>query len=171
MRGGGESRLDIAVTDFVFGEEIVLEMKVRGRGVRRQRVTAIGNCRKAAVIHFDQSGGILGRVAVLGDNDGDRFADMAHLVLGQDLPVEDMAVGVARQRGDQPGGGEMRGEVGMGQYRRHARRRLCRRRVDSVDPGMGERAPDEAGVAASRADGCRRRTVRRRVAAPGLRAA
>ena len=146
VRGGGERRLDIAIADLVFGEQIVVEMAMRDRRARGQRVAAIGDRGERAVVDFDQPGRVLGGVAAPGDHHGDRLPDMADLVLREDLPIQDMAVGRARQRGDQPAGGEMRGELGMAQHRLHPRHRRRRRGVDACDFGMGEGAADEARV-------------------------
>ena len=146
VRGGGKSGVDVAVADLVLRQQIVVEMAVRGRGPGRQRIAAVRHGGKGAVVDIDQRGGVLGCVSGLGDDRGHRFADMAHLFLRQNLAVENVTIGIARQRGDQTPGGEMRGEVGMGQHRRHARHGLCRLRVDAGDFGMRERAPDEAGV-------------------------
>ena len=146
MRGGGERRLDVAIADVVFGEQIVVEMAMRDRRARRDRIAAVGNRGERAVVDFDQLRRVLGGVAALGDHHGDRLPDMANLVLRQDLPIQDMAVRGARQRGDQPPGGEMRRDLGMAQHRFHPRHRRRRRHVDACDFGMGEGAADEARV-------------------------
>ena len=50
VRGGGESGLHVAVADVVLRKQVVLEAAVRGRGVGRERVAAIRDRRKPAVV-------------------------------------------------------------------------------------------------------------------------
>ena len=82
-------------------------------------------------VDLDQAGGVLGDVAVVGHDHGDRLADVAHLVHAP--AAAGCAVGQARMRDDQRRGLVELAQVGGGQDQVHAGQRA---RAGDVDRPM-----------------------------------
>ena len=75
--GGG-----IAEVHFELGGEIALGLGViDGRSGVERGVTVAGGGQHV-VVYQDEGGGILGNIAIIGDHDGDRFADVERLAVG-----------------------------------------------------------------------------------------
>ena len=108
---------------------------MHGVGRRRDRVE---HGVERVVVDLDELGRVLGEVAVAGDDDGDRLADVAH---GVDRG------GVLRHAGLDPGreGPRERGDVRPGEHADDAGRRERRRGVD-LDPRVGELRAHDRGV-------------------------
>ncbi len=111
--------------------------------------------RQRLVVDEDQLGRVLGDVAALGDDDGDRLADVAHLVLGQRhlrARVEDQVLD-GRRRDQQRAGLPVVAQVGGSVDGHHAGhvRAPCDVSMPR-DAGVGVVAAHEGGVQHARAD-------------------
>ena len=109
------------------------------------------------VVDLDRLGGILGLVAGLGDDGGDRFTDPAHRVardrpdrrrfLGLLFPLLVVrffaAAALARGAGERTA---VLSQLLAGDHRDDARHRLRRGRVNRPDPGVGVRAAHDRHV-------------------------
>jgi hypothetical protein len=126
MGGLGERRVAVAISDPV-GDDPVRRQFAAHRW--RALDPAIDRGRQHVVIDRDKSCGILGDIAVAGDDDGDRLADERHLTVGErerpalvefcagirnthhaPLPQHRGKI-VERQHGDDPGHGAGRAGV------------------------------------------------------------
>ena len=114
-----------------------------------ERALRVDDDRQRLVLDVDQLERVPGRVAVVGDHERHLLALEADLVGGQHR------LGVRRQR-RHPGAAAGL-QIGAGEHGVDARVRQRRRGVDRDDPGVGERAAQDARRAASRAAGRRRR--------------
>jgi hypothetical protein len=90
-------------------------------------------------VDLDEVEGILGAVAVGGDDDGDRLADIAHAIRG-DGPAVDR-----RLDPDHEARGE-RHDVGPGEHRENAVRRPRRLAIDGFDLGVRMRRAQDRGL-------------------------
>ena len=81
---------------------------------------------RLVVVDLDQVGGVLRQRAGVGDDEGDRVADIMHLVAAQDRDVAGRRPGAVRLalHGCRSQVAEMR-KVGAGQHQMHARRGLA----------------------------------------------
>ena len=110
------------------------------RRALRLRLGGIGHRGQHLVVDADLLGGVLGLRQRLGDDDGDRIADMVGLavrerrvrrhlhlraVLGRDHPAADEIADLVA------------GKLGAGEHREHARHCRRGRAVDRLDPGVG----------------------------------
>ena len=107
------------------------------------RLSEVGDGGQRLVVDVDQLDGILGEVAALGDDEGNRVADELHLALGQRRArgVRDVLTrdGVPRLL-------DVRIEVAGGEHGVHTGQGEGRGGVDAVDLRPGKRAAHEAGV-------------------------
>ena len=121
-----------------FEEDIVAPMVVQQRRARRAPGQHVADGREFLVTDFDQLRQILRRRAGGGDADGDRLADMAHAVGGEDGLGGGFEAGQGGDGGDRLHDGQIgRGEHGVLEPGGFA---------DGVDAGMAERAADEGEV-------------------------
>ena len=88
VRGGGEGGVDRAVFHGHLGDEVGGRVAVGARGAGLQGVAAVGGGGQRVVFHLDQARGVLGDVAVVGQHDGDGFADEDDLMFGEHGPVQ-----------------------------------------------------------------------------------
>ena len=138
------------------GRSLVAERPIAAQIVRhvveqKRRVALDGiehadHRRQDVVVDDHRFGGVLRLLARLGDDEGDRIADMAHLALRQ----RRMRRLFHRQpvlAGDAPAAGEAadagRFEVFAGEHREHARHRQRRRRIDRFDRRVRMRRAQE----------------------------
>ena len=108
VRGGGEAGVDVAVLLGDLRDDVVGAVAVDERGVRRVGGLDVGDHRQRVVRDDDRSRGVLGDVAITGDDHRDRLADVAHLVARQ--RVLRAAVGDRLVRDDQR---QRRGELAV----------------------------------------------------------
>ncbi len=155
--------VDVLAHNVRSGGEHLLE---RGRRSARNRTDDIGRVlrmheltralgsevvdhrRERLVVDVYQVGGILGDVAVSGDDESDRVADEAH------LPIGERGQGCRRRPAPHhrvPLLAHAAVEVGGREYGVHAGERERRRGVDPNDASAGEGAAYEAGVQHARA--------------------
>ena len=146
MRGAGECGIDIAVIQVEFGDEIVRRIPVRRGNTRLKRGPAIGNGRQRLVIDVDQGGRVFGDIAIVGNDYGNRLADMHHLVDRKNRTIDLLAEGRRWQRDNKPIGYEMRLEVTMRKHGVHAGPRQGGGLVDAADGGVWVRAAHKRGV-------------------------
>ena len=158
--------------------EVLLQGEVVVAGVQRRVAPVPGVARglrggpagAAVEVEDDGRGGVLGAVAVVGDDEGDRLPLVAHPIGGERAP-ERGVLGAEHRRGladvGEVGGGEDRLDAGHGAGRRrvHAaqvgvRDRAAheRRLAAAVDPQVGDVAPASAGqsLVAAHLRGCLR---------------
>ncbi len=83
MRRGGERGLDIAFADRELADLVAAEVLVKQHGVGRDRALRVDDRGQRVEVERDEFGGVLGGVAAVGDDDGDRLADKPHLVVGE----------------------------------------------------------------------------------------
>ena len=169
VRRARERGVEVALADGEGADEIGAEFLVDDRTARAQRLLRVDDGRQRIEIEADQLRGVLGGVAALRDDDGNRLADVADLVMGQqrllgiDELVLDLGGPFARQR-------ELRvrhrrqqpREVGAAQHIGDARRRSGTRRIHRVDARMRDRAAHE-----HRVQHVRQRKIGDELAAPG----
>ena len=153
VRRCGQHRVGLAPPDRKGPHEVGLEPVVDDRAVRPQRRFGIDHRRQFFEVQPDRFGRVLGLVAGLGDDDRDRLADMAHLVVRQErlLRIEefvlddrgpfarhrDLALGHRRQQLQQIGAIERQHDAGH---------RGGARKVDRADAGMRRRAAHQHRV-------------------------
>ena len=98
----GERGIGIAVAHAEFGQQIVRRAPVHDRGPRRERRAAVGDRGQRIVFDLDQRGAVLGDVAVVGDHDRHRLADVHHFVDREHGAVQVLLVALARKTDDEP---------------------------------------------------------------------
>ena len=146
VRRARERPVDLAVSHVELGDQVVGRVAMGRRRAVGQGCPAVRDRRQDVVVDLDQRRRVLGDIAVVGDDDGDRLADMGHLVVGERGPVAVLLVARARQADDQPRGGQRRHQIGQRVDRVDARMRARRRRLDAVDGGVGVRAAEKRGL-------------------------
>ena len=124
-------------------EDLVAGRVERGR-VGRDRLTRVEHDVERLEVGDDEVGGVLGRVRVLGDDDGDRLADVADGAVGED----GLQVRVERlvERAEADRDPRERVEVGGGEHGVDAGRVARRCRVDAEHPRVGRRRAHDAHV-------------------------
>ena len=126
----------LPVEDVVVG--LALEVVADHRGVGVQRLAGVDDRRQRLVLDVDQLERVARRVPVLGDDEGDLLALVAHLVGGQ----HGLHVGRQRRHPCQL----QAVEHGARDHRLDLRVGLRRRRVDRHDAGVGVRAGEDRAV-------------------------
>ncbi len=153
VRGARERGIDVALADGEGADQVGGEFVVDHRCARAQRRFRVDHRRQRIEIEADQLGGVLGGVAALRQDHGDRLADVADLVVGEqrllriDELVLDLRGPLARQR-------ELRvrhrrqelGEVGAAEHIGDAGRRGSAGQIDRADARVGDRAAHEGRV-------------------------
>lgn len=109
------------------------------RRVRFHRLERVDDHGQRVVGDIDEIDAVLGDVAVVGDDDGDRFADVAHAADRQRPLVDGLL------QHDQEGIGH-RGDVLAGQHRVNARQGQGAGGIDRVDLGVRVRRAHDGGV-------------------------
>ena len=106
-----------------------------------RHVTICDGDQRIDVDHYGL-GGILRESHGVGDDDGDRLADIAHLVDGDDRLLERLQAFqvAAPHRNFRHGAAARRDDVLRGKHAAHARHCTRRRRVDRTDAAVGPRA-------------------------------
>ena len=116
----------------------------------RLRLGRIGHRRQRLVVDLDLLGGVLGLRQRLGEDDGDRIADMVRLAMGDRRMRRILHLRAVLGR-DHPAANEtadlVGGKLGAGEHREHARHRRRRLAVDAPDLGVGMRRAQEVGLA------------------------
>ena len=119
-----------------------------GAGV--ERLFRIEHRRQRLEIELDQLRRVLGGIAVRRDDDRDRLADVADLVMGQQrlLRIDELVLHqrrpFARQRELRVGHRRQHArELGPGQHKGNAGRRGGARHIDRLDARMGLRTSDQ----------------------------
>ena len=107
------------------------------RGAGCQRVGRLHHAGQGIVVHAHKLGRIPRRVRRLGDDEGDRLADVARAVGRQGEAGRHAHRPVGRRHGGRAGDRPQPGQVGGGEHARHARQRPRRRRVDAAQLGVG----------------------------------
>jgi len=109
-----------------------------------ERLAWIDDGIERLVVHHHARGRVLRRIAVLGDDERHRLADVAHAI-GGERPLQ-IAL-EAGKRGEPDGNRRGDGaEIGRGQHEDDARRSHRRRRVDAGKARVGDGAADDDGV-------------------------
>ena len=135
--GSGERRLDRAEAERAVGGHVGLRLRVQPRGVPGQRGPGIGDRGKLLVVHVDEFGGVLGQVAVGGDDHGDRLADEADPVGGPGV--------VGHRRPHRERKRAQFGGLGRADDGGHAGQRERLAGVEAGDPGVRDRAAHDRG--------------------------
>ena len=104
----------------------------------------VGDGRQRLVVDVDEPDGVLGHVAVVGHDERDQLAHVAHLVDRQ-RPLGPR-MGQARMRDQERRGLVELAELGGGQDQVHARQRAGASRVDRADARVRVRAAEAGGV-------------------------
>ena len=139
--GAGEFLLDRAEEIVaMLGDIVRAALGMQHRiAARIDRLHHVGDGRQRLVFDLDESDGVLGDVAAIGDDQRHRLADMAHLA-ERDAALLDRRVGKARQR---PG---LARRLLAGDHRGDAGQRRGRALVDRLDAGVRMRAAQHRGV-------------------------
>ena len=143
---GREGALDVAIGHGDEGGDVAREIAVGGRRAGRERVAAIAHRRQHLVVDRDRRGGILGEIAAVGDDHGDRLADIADLAAGERMLGAQRRDGGIGDRHRQRLGCEPARHVLRGEHRMDARHRVRGARIDRTDARVGMRAAHERGV-------------------------
>ncbi len=105
---------------------------------RARRLDLVIDGRQRVIFGGDRAAPLLRRLRRLGEDDGNRLADMPHLALGEDrLVVKGRAV---------IGIGDDGADFGGGDDSEDAPRRPRRRRIDRADAGVRHGAPEDLAV-------------------------
>ena len=140
--GLGESRVGIARRDRVAHRAVAAARFEQQRLVACRRV-AIRQRRQRCDIDIDRLEGVFSQRLGLRHNHRDRFADVAHLVLGDDrLQVGREFRKVRKPQWDQRNSPDL----GRGDHRSHALARPRGRRIDAVDASMRDAAAQDHRV-------------------------
>ena len=83
MRRAFERGFDVALADAEFADQVGTIFVVQHRGAGLECRFGIDDRGQRLEIDADEFGCVLGQITALGQNDGDRLPDMAHLVVGQ----------------------------------------------------------------------------------------
>ena len=161
----GECALDIAVFHHPMGDQIVGTVEPRLGRARLEARARLEHRGQGTHVELDQGRGILGLLPAVGHDQCNRFADVAHL-----LPGEDARVDVKPQRGDRQRerdavACEHGAQIGIGQDRADAGHGPRLVGVHALQQSVGDRAADEGRMQQHPGGRCRRRTVRRRATA------
>ena len=146
VRRARQRRRRVAVAGLELGDDVVRRVLVGERRAGPGRRLEIRRDGQRIERRRDQRRGVLGDIAVLGDDDGDRLADMADLAVREDRPVAGLAVVLARHAHGKRGGREKRCEIRHREHAVHAGQRPRGGGVDGADAGVRQGAPDEGGV-------------------------
>src|SRR6266478_1794178 len=80
VSGGRKRGRDVAIADLEAGGLVVGRAQMGERRAVLHGIAAIARDRQRIVIDLDARRGVLGQIARVGDNDGERFADIADFV-------------------------------------------------------------------------------------------
>ena len=153
VRRARQRAVDVALGDTEFSDQVGLVFVVQHRGAGHQRRFRIDDGRQRLEIDGHQLGGVFRQIAAFGQDDRERFADMAHLVVSEQrlLRIEegvlDLGGPFPRQR--QLGVGDRReelGELGAVEHIGDARRRGRARQVDRANARVRHLAAHEHGM-------------------------
>ena len=138
----GERRIDrAAIAVLPVEREVARDVVVDQRPAGGTRAAGVGHRRQARVVDHDLLGRVLGLGEALCDHEGDRITDVTDPLGAEDRALLVHALGAVavlhRDHAGQAVADAGRHEVGAGDHREHARRRLRGRDVDGVDPGVG----------------------------------
>ena len=129
----------IAVAEAAFAGEIAVQAFMQHRLRRIERRERIDHRRQRLVVDLDQVERVLGEIAVGGDDDRDRLADIAHAA-DRDRPAFDRRLDPDRKACRQ------RGYLVAGDDGDDARRGARRVDIYMCDPRMRVRRPQNGGV-------------------------
>ena len=148
MSGTGEGGIDLAVHHARMRHLVVRAIQSRSLSPGFQGSTQIGHHRQALQLRLDQARCILGHPPAVGDHQGNRFTDIADLVLRQPRRI-DMEADHCRGCGLRNAClAHHRAQIGMRQHRLHTRQGKCRSTVHAQQPGMRQRTAHEHGMQA-----------------------
>ena len=144
MRGILESLVDLAVTDFVTGDNIRFEFRAHARVRRLFAQSAVDRRLQNVIGHVNERRGVFSDIAVVAKHDGDRLADIGDFGIGERKGPDQIELGagirmalhapLAHGRVDVV---ERENGVNSGRGRRVTG-------IDGADCGMGMRAAHEA---------------------------
>ena len=112
------------------------------------RRLAVGNRRQRFDVERDGVECVLGQRRAVGDNDGDRLADVAHFVVGDDrlLVRRELRQQLQPQADGWDFGQIFAGDIGGSEDGVHAGTLARRRSVDRTDAAVRDRASQEHGM-------------------------
>ena len=143
---GGERGAAVAVFGAYFLDDVVARVAMRGGGAGGERVPAVGDRRERLVLDVHQRCRVLRRVARIGDDDGDGFADVHRLVFRHHQWLRRLGKVPGAMVGRDDVGGEDRGQVRPGEHRPHPGKLARGGGIDGHDTGMGMGAAHEGGL-------------------------
>ena len=150
MRGLGEGGIGRGLVAGLVEIRLVVRaivVELRRAGLERLARRHHGRARR--IVDLDALGGVAGEIERVGDDDGDRIADMQDAIDGDRRPMRQihraavaLLVGRHRRHRAEP--------VGLvvlaGQHRMHAGHLQRRARVDALDVGVGVRRAHDRGM-------------------------
>ena len=125
--------------------DVVAPRLVQEGGSGRERRLRAAHRLQGLVLDVDHGGAVLGHVAIAGDDDGHRLADVAHLAARERRPVARLVERRCRGVVLHAQGRQQLGEIVTRDHRVHAREGARPRGVDASQHGMRLGAGDERG--------------------------
>ena len=147
--GARERAVGVALDEGAREEHVAPDLLVEQRASLRRPRLGAGDDGQRLPADVDQLRRVLGRVAALGDDDGDGLARVAHLAGGERREVGRAVALHPRLRPDRA---RARAQVVAPETRGDARRGPGAAEVEVVDPRVGMGAPEEGRVKHARQD-------------------
>src|SRR6266851_4963370 len=146
MCGAGECGVYIAVAHRHDGCDVGGQIAVGAGRTMVKSSTAIVHGIQPLEISHNRVGCVLGDIAIVGDDECDRLAHIAHLFAGERTLRAHRRDGRIWHGGRDWLGGEAAWHVARGQHGANARNRQCFRGMDRPDTGVRMRAAQEAAM-------------------------
>ena len=142
MRSLGESRVHVAIGDFIGDDAIIAELAAHRRGALDP---GIGRRRQYVVIDGDEGCGVLGDIAIFGHDNRDRLADEGHFAVGERERPALIELGAGIRGPHHAPLLQHRRQIIEREHRDHARQRPGGAGIDASDQRMRMRAARESG--------------------------
>ena len=138
MRSIGECLIDIPISHIKLSINVVTAIQRRFWGTRLHRLLAARDRVQFLNIQVDQGHSIFGDGAAFSNHQGDRFPDIDHFFLSQDVRANIGGQPVAFELNRQPIRCQHRAQISECQHRNNAGNLCCERRIDAANATMGD---------------------------------
>ena len=144
MRRILESLVDLAVTDFVTGDDIRFELRAHARARRLFAQPAVDRRLQNIIGHVNERRGVFGDIAVIAKHDGDRLADIGDFGVGKRKGPDQIELGAGIRMALHAPLAHGRADVVERENGVNSGRRRGVTGIDGADRRMGMRAAHEA---------------------------